>query len=123
MRVGDGPRNGKDGRRKMGKKRSKAKVQIDWCSRSHVVLKLHKSVLARLVASYRDSEGNWEYDTPIPLGAIEGIMENPKLANGGRFFWNHPRSRGPGSPGLTLSLASNRLKTPRLRPISGVSTP
>jgi len=115
-------RSGKGGMRKMGNKRSRAKVQIDWCSRSHVVLKLHKSALARLVASYRDSEGNWEHDTPISLGAIESIMENPKLANGGRFFWGHPRSRG-AEPGLTLAPVANRLRKGRFRSISGVSTP
>lgn len=85
----------------MGKKKSRARVQVVWVSRSHAVLKLHKKVLARLVASYHDREGNWEADAPIPLGAIESIMENPKLANGARFFWDHPRRRGMATPGLT----------------------
>lgn len=95
----------------MGKKKSRARVQVVWVSRSHAVLKLHKSVLARLVASYHDGEGNWEADTPIPLGAIKSIMENPKLANGARFFWDHPRRRGMREPGLKPPAVQQYLET------------
>lgn len=120
----------------MGKKKSRARVQVIWVSRSHAVLKLHKKVLARLVNTYKTGKKEgldyWETNTPIPLGAIESIMENPKLANGARFFWDHPRRRGMREPGLKQlerdgggkdTPGPNRLRMPRLRPKSGTPTP
>lgn len=111
----------------MGKKKSRARVQIVWVSRSHVVLKLHKSVLARLTHSFDEC-----YEPPpFPLDSLESIMENPKLANGARFFWNHPRRNWPGKPGLRhlerdgggkATPGPNRLMPPRLHPKSPAPT-
>ena len=91
----------------MGRKTRQAKFIVYWTSSRHALVKIELGLLRWLLDAARryakwEKENQAELPRPLPfdLEMLPGIMTNPVLAKGARFYWNYRMARSMREPGL-----------------------